>query len=147
MVTAACSVIFFIGTALHAFAVVDTQLIEAMMRSAGVAEPSGEAPGFTRGFQLVGCLYLLGNALGILAFWSRSSWLFWTVLAVNLTQGLGYIMIPPEMWTEASNRYGVAGILPSAITDGGAAVLSVVLIAAYVRYRRPWAQERVRVGR
>jgi hypothetical protein len=142
LLTGICSIVFLIGTTLHNFVVVDTQLIEAMMREAGAEDPAGEAPGFTTGFRVVGCAYMLGNALGVLAFWSRATWLFWVVLGVNLTQGLGFVMIPGEMWSVASDRYGVAGILPSAVTDGGAALLTLVLLAALVRYRAPWAQER-----
>ena len=137
-----CSIVFFIGTTLHNFAVVDVQLIETMMREAGGSDPAGDAPGFTTGFRIVGCVYMVGNALGILAFWSRATWLYWTVLFVNLTQGLGFIMIPQEMWTTALDRYGVPGILPSAITDGGAAILALVMLAAFAVYRRPWALSR-----
>jgi hypothetical protein len=138
-----CSIIFLIGTTLHNFAVVDVHLIETMMRAAGGADPVGDAPGFTTGFHIVGTVYMLGNALGILAFWSRATLLWWVVLAVNLTQGLGYIMIPPEMWTAARDRYGLPGILPSVITDGGAAILTLVMVIAFAKYRRPWALSRV----
>lgn len=134
MLTAACSVVFLVGTTLQNFAVVDAQLIETMMREAGGSDPAGDAPGFTAGFRVVGGIYMLGNALGILAYWSRATWLFWVVLAVNATQGLGFVMIPPEMWTAALDRYGVPGLLPSAVTDGGAAILTVVLVVALVAY-------------
>ena len=63
-------------------------------------------------------------------------------MTVNLTQGLGFVMIPPEMWTTARDRYGVVGVLPSAITDGGGALLALLLVGAFLRYRRPWAQLR-----
>ena len=129
------------GTTLQNFAVVDAQLIETMMREAGGADPAGDAPGFTAGFRVVGGIYMLGNALGILAYWSRATWLFWVVLVVNATQGLSFVMIPPEMWTTALDRYGVPGLLPSAITDGGAAIVAVVPVVALVRYRSPWAQQ------
>lgn len=135
-----CSLVFFIGTTLHNFAVVDIALVETMMREAGGDNPAGDATGFTIGFRIVGCLYIVGNALGILALWSRATWLFWVVLIVNLTQGLGYFMIPPEMWTAAQHRYGIPGLLPSLITDGGAALLAIVLIISLVIYRTPWAQ-------
>lgn len=121
------------------FVVVDVELIRTMMAEAGAADPAGEAPGFTTGFRIVGCVYMVGNALGILALWMRPAWLFWVALVVNLTQGLGFIMIPAEMWTAVIDRYGVLGILPSAVTDGGAAIVSVVLLVALVRYRHPWA--------
>ena len=140
LMTALCSVVFLVGTTLQNFVVVDVTLIETMMAEAGGVDPAAEAPGFTTGFRIVGCLYMLGNALGILAFRLRTRWLFWVVLAVNLTQGLGFVMIPSQMWTAVIERYGVAGILPSAVTDGGAALLAVLLIVTLVRYRRTWAQ-------
>ncbi|OPF84760.1 hypothetical protein VT50_0201800 [Streptomyces antioxidans] len=142
VVTAVCSLLFALGSALHGFAVIDTSVIEEMMRRAGGADPAGDAPGFTTGFRIVGTVYVVGNALGVLALWSRSQVLYWWVLAVNVTQGLGWVMIPSEMWTVVSDRYGAWGVLPSAVTDGGAVVLSVVLLVALVRFRTPWAQRR-----
>lgn len=144
ILTGVCSIVFTIGTTLHAFAVVDTQLIETMMRMAGGDDPAGDAPAFTTGFRIVGCVYIVGNALGMLAFVIRSAWLFWTVLAVNVTQAMGWFMIPGEMWTAAHERHGVAGVLPSAITDGGAALLVAALVAGLIRVRGPWAQQRLR---
>ena len=144
ILVALCSLVFATGSALHGFAVIDTQLIEEMMRAAGGADPAADAPGFTTGFRAVGCLYILGNALGVLALWSRARWLWWLVLTVNATQALGFAVIPGEMWTAASDRYGVVGTLPSAITDGGAVVLTLVMVAALVKYRAVWAQRRAR---
>jgi hypothetical protein len=44
---------------------------------------------------------------------------------------------------EASvDAHGVAGILPTVVTDGGAAVLVVVLLGFLIRYRTPWARQR-----
>jgi hypothetical protein len=140
---AVCSVIFTIGTALHNFVIVNASLIETMMRMEGAPDPAGEAPGFTFGFRIVGCIYIVGNALGLLAFRSRSRVLWWTVFAVNLTQGLGFVMIPRSMWTAAAEAYGAWGILPSAITDGGAFILAVVMIVSMVKYRATWAQRRL----
>ena len=142
VVVALCSAVFAVGSALHAFAVVDAELIETMMRMADGADPAGEAPGFTLGFRLVGCLYVVGNAVGILALRSRSAVLWWTVFAVNATQALGFVMIPPSMWEAAADAYGVRGILPSAVTDGGALLLTLVMIAVLVRWRAPWALAR-----
>lgn len=138
LLVAVCSIVFLVGTTLQNFVVVDVELIQTMMAEAGADDPAGAAPGFTTGFRVVGCVYMLGNALGILAFWMRAAWLFWVVLAVNLTQGLGFVMIPSEMWTAVLDRYGLAGILPSAVTDGGAAILTVVLLVSLVWWRRPW---------
>lgn len=147
VLVASCSLAFAAGSALHNFAVVDTALIETMMRMAGGADPAGEAPGFTTGFRVVGCVYIAANAASVLAFWSRSTLLWWLVLTVNFTQGLGYLLIPRQMWTVVFDRYGIAGVLPSAVTDGGAFLLFVVLLVAMVRRRAPWAQRRVTVAR
>lgn len=138
-----CSIVFTVGTVLHNFAVVDTAMIEQMMRKAGGDDPAGSAPGFTTGFRLVGCVYIVGNACGILALWSAASWLFWVVLVVNATQALGWVMIPSEMWSVAVDRYGAIGVMPSAVTDGGAVLLTVVLVVSLVVFRTPWARSRV----
>lgn len=138
LVVGLCSVVFTVGTALHNFAVIDVSVIEEMMRSAGGADPAGEAPGFTSGFRLVGSFYIAANAVGVLALWFRPRWLYWWVLAVNVTQGLGWVMIPPQMWSVAAEHHGAAAVLPSAVTDGGAVLLSIVLIVALVRHRAVW---------
>jgi hypothetical protein len=145
IVVALCSIVFTIGTALHNFAIVDTRLIETMMRMEGGADPTGDAPGFTTGFRLVGCVYILGNALGVRTFWFRSRTVWWTVFAVNATQALGFVMIPSSMWTAVADRYGVAGLLPSAVTDGGGLLLALAMIAVMVRFRAPWGLRRVGV--
>ncbi|WP_051325233.1 hypothetical protein [Glycomyces tenuis] len=133
-----CSVVFTLGTALHNFVIIDVSVIEEMMRSAGGADPGGEAPGFTAGFRAVGSVYIAANAVGILALWFRPRWLYWWVLAVNVTQGLGWVMIPTQMWSVVADHYGPAGTLPSAVTDGGAVLLSVVMIVALIRCRGVW---------
>ncbi|MFG6150347.1 MULTISPECIES: hypothetical protein [Halobacillus] len=111
-----------------------------MMQMAGVANPAGEAPDFTFVFRIVGSIYILGNALGILALNSRSRLLWWVILVVNITQATGPIMIPLSMWTAVNDVYGVQGILPSAITDGGALILSLVMIISMLKFRTAWAQ-------
>lgn len=136
---AVASLVFAIGTALHNFAVIDRDVIEEMMGRAGEADPSRAAPGFTTGFQLVGSLYIVGNAAGVLAWRHRPAWLYWLALAVNASQGLGWLMIPPEMWSVVEDRYGIVGILPSAVTDAGGALLAILLVVGAVRFRRPWA--------
>jgi len=140
--TGLCSIVFTIGTALHNFAVVDAELIETMMRDAGRADPAGDAPGFTTGFRVVGSIYIVGNALGILAFWRQPAWLFWVVLAVSATQAMGWFLIPSEMWSAVDDRYGTIGLLPSVVTDGGAVLLSIALIVSLVVFRGPWARRR-----
>ena len=85
-------------------------------------------------------VYIIGNMLGILALNSRSRILWWVILVVNITQATGPIMIPSSMWTTVHNVYGVLGILPSAITDGGAIILSFIMIASMFKFRTTWAQ-------
>lgn len=135
-----CSIIFTIGTAIHNFVIINPTLIETMMQMAGVADPAGEAIGFTFGFRIVGCIYIIGNALGILALYSRSRILWWVILVVNITQATGPIMIPTSMWTAVTDVHGVLGILPSAITDGGAIILSLVMIISMFKFRTIWAK-------
>lgn len=138
-----CSVVFVIGTATQNFLIIDERAVIDMMRSAGssAAQAQAQAPGFLFGFRLVGCLYLVGNALGLLARrgWA---WVFWVVMVVNVTQAAGLVVIPPEVFEVSRERFGVAGLLPTLVTDGGAALLSVVLIASVVRYRTAWARPR-----
>lgn len=135
-----CSIIFTIGTTIHNFVIINPPLIETMMQMAGVTAPSVEALEFTFGFRIVGCLYIIGNALGVIALNSRSRILWWIILLVNITQATGPIMIPSSIWTVVNDVYGVLGILPSVITDGGAIILSLVMILSMFKYRTTWAQ-------
>ncbi|SFB36571.1 hypothetical protein SAMN04488072_11968 [Lentibacillus halodurans] len=137
------SLVFTIGTTLHNFVIVNTALIETMMRMEGVADPAAEASGFTTGFRIVGCIYILGNALGMLSLFNRSHTLWWTVFTVNITQAAGFVMIPSSMWTAAAEAYGFWGILPSTVTDGGALILILFMIYFLIKYRSPWGQQRV----
>ncbi|MEU4569273.1 hypothetical protein [Micromonospora sp. NPDC023956] len=138
----ACSVVFAIGTAIQNFVIIDEQAIIDMMRSAGVPSPqaSTDAPAFLLGFRLVGCAYMVGNALGVLAPSGRA-WVFWLALLVNVTQAAGVVVIPPEVFEVTRDRFGVVGLLPTWMTDGGAAVLSLILVVSFWRYRTPWAHQ------
>ncbi|MCM3706856.1 MULTISPECIES: hypothetical protein [Cytobacillus] len=140
MTISLCSILFTMGTAIHNFFIINPTLIETMMQMAGVGNPAGEAIEFTFGFRIVGCLYIAGNAVGILALNSRSKILWWIILIVNVTQATGPIMIPSSMWTAVYDVYGVLGVLPSAITDGGAIILSLVMIISMFKFRTTWAQ-------
>jgi hypothetical protein len=119
-------------------------MVRQMMELAGssTAETEAEAPGFVTVFRLVGSLYILGNAVGLLARTGRS-WVFWVVLAANATQAAGVAVIPPEVAEVTLDRFGVVGLLASLVTDGGAAILTVILAVCLVRYRAPWALRRV----
>ncbi|KOG62598.1 hypothetical protein ADK76_12665 [Streptomyces griseoflavus] len=137
-----CSVVFTLGTTVHNFAIINNELVEMMMRTSGSADPTASAPGFTLWLRIVGCLYILGNAAGILALRSRPRALWWIVFAVNCTQGLGFWVIPPSMWDAATDLYGTWGIIPSAVTDGGALLLTVTMALTMLKYRTAWAQQR-----
>jgi hypothetical protein len=136
ILVAVCSAVFTIGTALQNFVIVDLALLEQTMRLAGQTadEAARNAPGFLTGFRLVGCVFIVGNAVGLLALrgWT---WVFWVVLAVNVGQAAGVFMIRYEVFEASIDAYGFAGILPTVITDGGALVLAVILVASLVRAR------------
>ncbi|MFB8275331.1 hypothetical protein [Nocardia colli] len=106
------------------------------------ADPVG-VEGFLTAFRLVGCVYLIGNAIGILALRRRPSpWLFWLIFAVNATQAVGLKAVPAEMFTAARDEFGWPGMLPSLITDGGAALLAIILLATYAVTHTTWGQVR-----
>ena len=105
-------------------------------------DATANAPGFVTGFRVVGRLYMLGNALGILALLQRTwTWLFWVVIGVNASQAVG-VVIPPEVFTATRDRFGTAGLIPSYATDGGAILLVITFAAFFICYRTPWAQHR-----
>jgi hypothetical protein len=143
VLTAACSAVFAVGTALQTFVVIDDGLVTAAMQLASVpaAQAAAEAPGFVAVLRAVGIGYLVGNALGLLALTGRI-WVFWLVIAVNATQAAGVVagMVPAVVLQAAADEHGAAGLLPTLVTDGGAAVLVLVLLWFSVRYRGPWAR-------
>ncbi|MEO3891119.1 hypothetical protein [Nonomuraea sp. B5E05] len=142
ILTAAASAVFTAGTALQNFVIINLEMIEHSMRLAGLstAEAAAAAPGLLAFLRAVGVAFIAGNALGLLALrgWT---WVFWVVLAVNLGQAAGpFGMIPPEVYQASLDLYGPAGILPTAVTDGGAAILVIVLLISLAVFRRPWAR-------
>ncbi|MFC6015585.1 hypothetical protein ACFP2T_05170 [Plantactinospora solaniradicis] len=134
--TFVCSVVFTIGTTVQTFVIVDLDTLEQMMRLAGVsaAEATDSAPGFLAGFRVVGALFIVGNALGMLALRGRT-WVFWLVVVVNAGQAAGVFMVPTEMFEAAVDNFGWVGVLPSVVTDGGALVLLAVLVVSFLRSR------------
>ncbi|RKT55665.1 hypothetical protein [Saccharothrix australiensis] len=141
VLTAVCSVVFTTGTVLHGWLVITPETLEAMMRLSGrtAEQAAAEAPGFLVAFRAVAVLYVIGNALGVLALRGRP-WTFWLALLVNVTQAAGPMgMIPPVVYRAAVDTHGVAGLLPTLITDGGALLLSAALIAGFLRFRTAWA--------
>jgi hypothetical protein len=113
------------------------------MQLAGTPAPVAavEAPGYVAVLRTVGVGYLVGNALGVLALTGRA-WVYWLVLAVNATQAAGVVagMVSPVVLQASVDEHGVLGVLPTLVTDGGAAVLVLVLLGFAVRYRGPWAR-------
>lgn len=142
-IVGSCAVVFTIGTILNFFVMNNTLIIEEIMRREGVTNPAEMASGFLEMFRIQGFIYILWNALGILAFRSRSLVLWWAVFGVNITQGMGFIMIPSSMWSVTFDMYGVWGILPSAVTDGGAMILAIIMIYTMIKNRSTWAQRRL----
>ncbi|KAA8889618.1 hypothetical protein F3087_08165 [Nocardia colli] len=141
LLAGSASIVFAIGTALQAFVIVNQDTLTRMMILAD-ADPVG-AEGFLTAFRLVGCVCLIGNAIGILALRRRPSpWLFWLMLAVNATQAVGLKAVPAEMFTAARDEFGWPGMLPSLITDGGAAILAIILLATYAVTHTTWGQVR-----
>jgi hypothetical protein len=114
----------------------DEDLVEHTMRLAG--QTAANAPGFLAGFRIVGCVYIVGNAIGLLAL-TGWKWVFWTALAVNLTQAAGVIVIPREFFHASIDRYGTAGVLPS--------LLTLVLLAHLVRFRIRSGRGNIRLPR
>jgi hypothetical protein len=145
--TVVCSLIFVIGTTLQTFLIIDLPTMDAMMRLAGAspAQAHEQAPGFLTGFRAVGCVYIVANAVGLLARTGRRS-VFWIVLLVNATQAAGLLIIPPEVFEVTRSEHGLVGLLPSLVTDGGAAVLTLVLAGFLISYRQPWARQRPRTA-
>lgn len=143
LITGVCSAVFLVGTTVQNFVIVNSETLASMMQLAGqtAEQAASAAPGFLVAFRLVGCLYIVGNAAGVLALRrDNSTVLFWIVVVVNVTQAAGVVLIPPEVFQASLARYGVVGLLPSIVTDGGALLLSLFLLGGLVRYRRPWAQ-------
>jgi hypothetical protein len=144
VLTATCSAVFAIGTALQTFVIIDDALVGHAMQLAGMraAEATAEAPGFVAVLRAVGIGYLVGNAVGVLALTGRA-WVYWFVLAVNATQAAGVVagLVPPVVLQASVDLHGPAGVLPTLVTDGGAAVLVLVLLGFGLRYHHgPWAR-------
>ena len=140
-VTAACSLVFVIGTVLQNVVVIDPAMMRRAMELAGA--PVDDAGGFMAGLRLVGWVFVVGNALGLLAPFGWR-WLFWLVLAVNAGQATGVVLapfglgpIPPEVFEATVDVHGWVGLLPSLVVDGGAVVLVVLMLV----FRRRWTRD------
>ncbi|QWF78480.1 hypothetical protein [Amycolatopsis sp. CA-230715] len=146
VLVAVCSVVFVVGTAVQTFAVITPELMERSMALSGrsAEEIAAESPGFLRALRLVGIAFIPLNALGVLAFRYRWSWLFWAMLVISAGQAAGVVagMVPPTVLRASIDLYGPLGVLPTLVTDGCAALLSLILLGFLLKYRTPWAQLR-----
>ena len=140
-VVAVCSLVFTIGTLLQNVVVIDLPMMTRAMALAGA--PEGDAAGFMSGLRAVGWVFVAGNALGMLAPFGWR-WLYWVVLVVNVGQAAGVVLapfglgpIPPEVFRATVDVHGPLGLLPSLVTDGGAALLVIALVV----FRRRWARD------
>jgi hypothetical protein len=141
--TVAASVVFTTGTAIQNFVIINLEMIEHSMRLAGLSatEAADQAPDLLILLRTVGAAFIVGNAVGLLATRGQT-WVFWTVLVVNLAQAAGPLgMIPSAVYRASIDLYGPVGITPTLITDGGAAMLASALLIALIRYRTPWATQ------
>jgi len=138
--TVVCSLVFTVGTILQSFLIIDLDMLDHALRLAGAspAEAAERAPGFLTGLRVTGCIYIVGNAIGLLALRGKA-WTFWVVVVVGVTQAAGVVVIPPAVFDASVSLYGPAGLLPSLITDGGAALLTLVLVGSFAVFRTPWA--------
>lgn len=143
LLTVVCSAVFVIGTALQNFVFVDLHLMETAMRHSGMteSEAANAAPAFLRGFRIVGSIYIVGNAVGLLAL-SGKAWVFWIALLVNVTQAAGVFVIPPPVLTAQQELRGGASYATTLIVDGGALILAAILLLSLARFRAPWAYQR-----
>ncbi|MFI9503138.1 hypothetical protein [Nocardia sp. NPDC052566] len=128
--TSVYSVVTTIGTAL----VLGYITPELLLARTDIA-PS-DIDGFLVGFRITGIAFLLLNAVGIAALWDKA-WVFWTILATDLFQGIGFFFVD---WPGTGLR-GL-GILGTYLTDVGGGILGLVLLGFALRYRTAWAYQR-----
>jgi hypothetical protein len=150
VLTAICGLVFAVGTAVQAFVVITAETVGHAMALAGraPAEIAAGAPELVTTLRMVGVGFLVANLLLLAAVRGRA-WTFWLALAVSAAQALGVVagMVPWVVLVATHERFGVAGLLPTLVTDGGSAVLAVLLLIALARYRAPWAQLRPSAAR
>lgn len=96
------------------------------------------APGFLTTWRIVGVVYIFGNAIGLLAP-RGSAKVFWAALLVNASQAAGIFVISPSVITAMQEMNGAAAYITTLVVDGGALVLTAILLLSLLRYRSPWA--------
>jgi hypothetical protein len=132
------SIIFTIGTFIHNFFIINVSLIKIMMQNSNIQEIDIEAIKFTNNFRIIGCIYIIGNSIGIVSFKIVLKIFWWVILIINFTQGLGFIMIPKIFWEIVFKEYGLLGLLPTIITDGGGLILSILMSFYSIKYKSTW---------
>lgn len=141
--TAVCAAVFTVGTALQTFVFVNEALIARSMQLSGMsdAEAALAAPGFLTTWRIVGVVYIIGNAIGLLAPRGDAK-VFWAVLLVNASQAAGIFVISPSVITAMQEMNGGTAYITTLIVDGGALILTVILLLSLLRFRSPWAYTR-----
>jgi hypothetical protein len=105
------------------------------------AEAAMDAPGFLSMWRMVGVTYIIGNAIGLLAPRGDAN-VFWVVLLVNASQAAGIFVISPTVLTAMQEVNGGAAYVTTLIVDGGALILTAILLLSLLRFRTPWAYTR-----
>jgi hypothetical protein len=132
------SIIFTMGTFIHNFFIINVPMIKTVMQNSNVQEVDIEAIKFTNNFRIIGCIYIIGNSIGIVSFKIVLKIFWWVILIINFTQGLGFIMIPKIFWEIVFKEYGLLGLLPTIITDGGGLILSTLMFFYSIKYKSVW---------
>lgn len=142
--TAICAAVFTVGTALQTFVFVDEALIARSMLLSGMSDSEAAlaAPGFLTTWRVVGVVFIIGNSIGLFAPRGDAG-VFWAVLLVNVGQAAGIFVISPSVITAMQEMNGGAAYITTLVVDGGALILTVILLLSLLRFRAPWAYTRL----
>ncbi|MGI5129163.1 hypothetical protein ACQEVB_20325 [Pseudonocardia sp. CA-107938] len=136
VLTAACGLVFALGTAAQTWLIITEETVGRAMALAGrtPAEIAAGAPELVATLRIVGVAFLVANLL-LLAAVRGGAWTFWLALAVTVGQALGVVagMVPWVVLQATYERFGPLGLLPTLVTDGGSAVLAVLLLISLTR--------------
>jgi hypothetical protein len=132
------SIILTAGTFFHNFLIINENLIFEMMKFSAVENVLKESITFTRNFRIIGCIYIIANFCGVLSVKYCNKFIWSIILITNFTQGLGFIMIPPIVWKTIYNHYGILGLIPTVITDGGGLIIFSIMIVFMLKYKSLW---------
>ena len=132
LITAVASVFTTAGTAL-----VLGYVTPELLRATSPQLTPAHLTEFLIVFRAVGLLFLVANAVGIMATWGKA-WIFYFVVVLDVIQGIGFLSFDRQT---AGLRQ--LGDVASVVTDGGGGLLALVLLAFLVRYHAAWAYRRV----